>query len=102
MKAEVVFTGDFRSDLLAQTRHLVAEDKREWAERLVDEVELAARLLANAPRAGAVETQRKGRSIRRFVLHGLPFVLWYHWRERSRRVVVLRLFHVRQRRPIPK
>jgi len=98
MNVEVVFTGDFRSDLLAQTRRLAAEDKRDWADRLIDEVELAAELLARSPRAGPVEARREGRSIRRLLLHKLPFVLWYHWHERSRRVVVLRLFHVRQRR----
>ncbi|TMA20280.1 MAG: hypothetical protein E6J85_10230 [Deltaproteobacteria bacterium] len=98
MNAEVVFTDDFRSDLRAQTRRLIAEEKRDWAERLIEEIELAARLLGAAPRAGAVERQRGRRSIRRLVLRNLPFVIWYAWMARSRKVVVLRLFHARQQR----
>jgi plasmid stabilization system protein ParE len=98
MNAKVVFTDDFRSDLLAQTRRLIAREEWDRAERLVEEIELAARLLASVPRAGAVEQIRGRRSIRRLVLRNLPFVVWYTWGARSRKVVVLRLFHVRQQR----
>jgi plasmid stabilization system protein ParE len=101
MNAEIVFTDDFRADLRAQTRRLVADDRPDWGERLIEEVELVARLLASSPLAGSMELNRGGRSIRRLVLRRLPFVVWYHWAERSRKVVVLRLFHVRQLRPIP-
>jgi plasmid stabilization system protein ParE len=98
MNAEVVFTDDFRSDLLAQTRHLLAEDKRDQAERLVNEIEVAATLLSQSPGAGPVEDGRGGRAIRRLLFRKLPFVAWYHWEEPAKRVVMLRLFHVRQRR----
>jgi len=98
MKAEVVFTSDFRADLRAQTRRLVFEEKREWAEMLIEEIELVARLLGAAPLAGQVEMRRGRRQIRRLVMRRLPFVVWYHFRARSKKVVVLRLFHVRQRR----
>jgi len=102
MNAEAVFTDDFRADLRAQTRHLIEDDRPDWAERLIEDVELVGRLLASSPLAGAMEVERAGRSVRRLVLRKLPFVVWYHWPERSRKVVVLRLFHVRQSRPIPK
>jgi len=102
MNAEVVFTDDFRADLRAQTRHLIEDDRSDWAERLIKEVELVATLLRRSPLAGAMELNQGGRSIRRLVLRKLPFVVWYHRAERSRKVVVFRLFHVRQSRPIPK
>ena len=98
MKVEVVFTDDFRADLPGQTRRLVAEEKPDWAERLIGEIESVAMLLGGSPRAGMVETRRRGREIRRLVMRRLPFVVWYHLPARSRKVVVLRLFHVRQRR----
>ena len=85
MKAEVVFTSDFRADLRAQTRRLVFEEKREWAEMLIEEIQ-------------AVRARQTRRQIRRLVMRRLPFVVWYHFRARSKKVVVLRLFHVRQRR----
>ena len=98
MNAEVAFTEDFRGDLRAQTRRLLADERPEWAERLIDEIELAARLLGHSPEAGPVEQRRGGREIRRILLRRLPFVVWYHWHRAARKVVVLRLFHVRQRR----
>jgi plasmid stabilization system protein ParE len=98
MNVRVVFSEDFRADLRSQTRRLVADDKLDWAQRLIDEVALVARLLGASPRAGPVETTRSGRSIRRVVFRRLPFVVWYHFQESARTVVVLRLFHVRQRR----
>lgn len=98
MNATVVFTDDFRADLRARTRRLLADDRRDWAGRLMEEVELLALLLGASPRAGAVELRRDGREIRRVVLRRLPFVVWYHFRSREKKVVVLRLFHVRQRR----
>ena len=98
MKAEVVFSKDFRTDLLAHTRRLLSDQRPDWAERLMDEIESLALLLERFPESGPVELRRSGREVRRLVLHQLPFVAWYHWRARARQVVVLRLFHVRQRR----
>jgi plasmid stabilization system protein ParE len=98
MKVRVVFTDDFRKDLAARTRRLVIEDRRDWADRLIEEIESVATLLAASPHAGPIEMQRGRRAIRRLVLRKLPFVVWYTSHERSRSVVVLRLFHVRQRR----
>jgi len=98
MKAEVIFTKEVRNDLNSQTRRLVAEDKEDWAERLIDEIEMAATLLRHTPLAGAIETRRGKREIRRLVLRGLPFLVWYSFQARSKKVVVFRLFHVRQRR----
>jgi plasmid stabilization system protein ParE len=98
MKAEVVFTDDFRADLSEQTRRLIAQERRAWAETLVEEIEAVARLLGQSPGSGPVELRRQGRAVRRLVLRNLPFVAWYHWDAKGRRVVVLRLFHVRQRR----
>jgi plasmid stabilization system protein ParE len=100
MKVEVVFTEDFRADLLEQTRHLIAQKRPEWAERLFEEVEVTARLLGHSPRAGPVESKLRGRAVRRLILRRLPFVAWYHWDAKARRVVVLRLFHVRQSRSL--
>lgn len=98
MKVEVVFTGDFRADLLEQTAQFVAQGREDWAERLIDEVEAAASLLARFPRSGQVELRRRDQTIRRVIFRMLPFVAWYHWDAKARRVVVLRLFHVRQKR----
>jgi plasmid stabilization system protein ParE len=98
MSAEVVFTDDFRSDVLAQTRRLLAEDRRDWAERLMDEIEVAATLVSHSPGAGPVEERRGRRAVRQLLLRRLPFVAWYSWEEPAARVVMLRLFHVRQRR----
>jgi plasmid stabilization system protein ParE len=93
---KVVFTAHFRADLSLQTRRLVGEGRSEWAARLIDEVDLSRRLLARSPLAGLVELERRRRQIRRLVLPHLPFVVWYP--VVRRRVVVQRLFHVRQRR----
>lgn len=98
MKVEVVFTEDFRADLLEQTTELVAQGRQDWAERLIEEVEAAASLLVQFPRSGQVELRRQGRALRRVVFRKLPFVAWYHWDAKAGRVVVIRLFHVRQRR----
>jgi plasmid stabilization system protein ParE len=98
MTVRVVFTKEFRADLRAQTRWLLAEDKPDWAERLIDEVEAAVVLLGASPAAGPVEVRRQNREVRRLVLRRLPFVAWYHWRAAARKVVMLRLFHARQRR----
>jgi plasmid stabilization system protein ParE len=98
MTVRVVFTKEFRADLQAQTRWLLAEDKPDWAKRLIEEVEAAAMLLGASPAAGPIEVRRKNREVRRLVLRRLPFVVWYHWRTATKKVVVLRLFHVRQRR----
>ena len=98
MRTAVVFTKDFRTDLLVHTRRLLADRRADWAERLMGEIESLAALLGRFPESGAVELRRSGREVRRMVLHKLPFVAWYHWRARAKQVVVLRLFHVRQRR----
>jgi plasmid stabilization system protein ParE len=98
MKLEVVFTEEFRADLLEQTARLIAEEKQDRAARLFEAVETAASLLAQFPRSGPIELRRQGRSVRRLVLRRLPLVAWYHFDAKARRVVVLRLFHVRQRR----
>jgi plasmid stabilization system protein ParE len=90
----VVFAREFRSDLQAQTRRLVADERADWAIRLMDEIDSAARLLAATPQVGVVELRKKGREVRRLLLRTVPFVLWYSLLERK--VVVLRLFHVRQ------
>ena len=98
MNAAVVFTEDFLKDLRAQTRRLLEEDKADWAERLIDEVEEAAALLGRFPEAGPVEARLGGHEIRRVLLRKLPFVAWYRWRAQEKKVVVLRLFHLKQRR----
>jgi hypothetical protein len=98
MNVRVVFTDDFRADLRSQTRRLLAEHRWDWAQRLLAEVELAAMLLGCSPEASPIETTRSGRSIRRLLLRKVPFVVWYHWQKAARKVVLLRLFHVRQRR----
>jgi plasmid stabilization system protein ParE len=98
MKVEVVFTEDFRADLLEQTARLIADERQDWAERLIEEVEEAASLMGQFPRSGQVESRRRGQALRRLLLRKLPFVAWYHWDAKARRVLVLRLFHVRQRR----
>jgi len=98
MKGRVVFTDDFRRDLEARTRRLLAEGRPDWADRLIEEIDAVATLLAVVPHAGPVEMQSDRRAIRRLVLRKLPFVIWYNWQGRSRTIVVLRLFHVRHRR----
>jgi plasmid stabilization system protein ParE len=92
----VVFAREFRTDLQARTRRLLAEDREDWADRLMDEVAAAAALLANSPHIGPVESHQQGREVRRLLLRTLPFVVWYSVRDKK--VLVLRLFHVRQRR----
>lgn len=98
MSVKVVFTTDVLADLRSQRRQLLAGEREGWAERLFEEVEAVGRLLSHSPRAGPVEVRRGGREIRRLVTRSLPFVLWFYFRTRSRKVVVLRLFYVRQSR----
>lgn len=97
MTARIVFTETLRADLRAQTARLLDSGRPDRAARLLDELELAAKLLARSPAAGAVE-QRDTVEIRQLLLRQLPFLLRFHHRARDRKVVVLRLFHVRQSR----
>jgi plasmid stabilization system protein ParE len=92
----VVFARAFASDVQSRVRWLLAQDREEWAIRLGAEIEAAASLLNAAPRAGVVVRRDSAREMRRLVLRSLPFVLFYSLR--GRKVVVLRLFHVRQSR----
>ncbi|HEX4384357.1 MAG TPA: type II toxin-antitoxin system RelE/ParE family toxin [Myxococcales bacterium] len=98
MKVKIVFDPGFRTDLYAQIDRLVAEGNEDWAQRLLEEIETAARLLSSSPLTGPIDLQRDGHEIRRLVLRRLPIVIWYSFQRRRRIVVVLRLFHTRQER----
>jgi plasmid stabilization system protein ParE len=97
--ARVVFAEGFRSDVTAQTRRLISEDRDDWARQLMEEIDAATALLGRSPRIGLIEGRRGKREIRRLLLRSLPLVVWYVFQARQRKVIVLRLFRVRQRRP---
>jgi plasmid stabilization system protein ParE len=98
MKAKVVFTAGFRDDFTAQTRRLLEDERPDWAQRLLHELELAVKLLEAAPQAGPVDARRGRRELRRLVLPRLPFLIWYFIQSRPKRAVLLRFFHARQER----
>ena len=95
-KVRVRVTEDFGRDLSAQTTYLVGADHADWAVRLIDEVERVIGTLATHPEVGVLEIPSRG--IRKLVLPKLPLVVRYAWRSSAREVVVLRLFHARQKR----
>jgi plasmid stabilization system protein ParE len=92
---KVVFSSDFAADVAAQTQYLIAHGRREWAARLLDEIESLAESLEAHPELGAIEVHSP--EIRKLILPRLPFVVRYTQDRRRKKIVVLRLFHARQK-----
>jgi len=91
----LVVTEAFARDVEAQLAWLAQQDLPAWQERLRARLDDARQLLLGAPFTGVAD----GSGLRRLLLRELPFFLWYQPDEARRRVVWLRLFHVRQRAP---
>ncbi|MFN0062124.1 MAG: type II toxin-antitoxin system RelE/ParE family toxin [Myxococcaceae bacterium] len=89
---QVVATSAFTSDLKAQIRWVESRHTVVWVQRLEQELESARDLLGAFPLAG-VNVSDAG-PVRKLLLRRLPFVIWYVVRDG--RVILLRLFHVRQ------
>lgn len=95
-RRHVVFHEDFRDDVRGQIEWLVANDREEWIPLLRTAIVEATELLESFPSAGTRTAQP---SLFKLVLRKVPFVLWYAAKPGSDEVVVLRLFHARQRKP---
>jgi plasmid stabilization system protein ParE len=95
-RRRVAFHEDFRDDVRGQIDRLIANDREEWIPLLRTAIVEAAELLEAFPSAG---TRAPRPSLYKLVLRKVPFVVWYGFEPSNEEIVVLRLFHSRQRRP---
>jgi plasmid stabilization system protein ParE len=91
---------EFLSDLRGQLGYLVDRGEAEWILILQQDLADVEDLLRSFPDAGREVLIGRGAPVRRLRLHRAPYVVWYQVSARGRRVVLLRLFHVRQKTPL--
>ena len=89
---------EFADDLRAQLRYLSDRGELEWIATLDEDVLQAEQVLAQFPEAGRALANEGRPAVRRLRLRRAPYVVWYTPAQRKR-VVLLRLFHVRQKGP---
>ena len=99
MKRRVVATDGFDRTVAAQIDHLIAEERPSWVHLLLEDIGKAHSLLAEFPASGQLVERRPGAEIRRVQLRQTPFRVWYRIdvQDETAPVVLVRLFHVRQR-----
>lgn len=90
---------DFAADLREQLRYLVDRADVEWILILQADLFEAEELLRTFPEAGRELRLERRPAVRRLRLRRAPYVVWYEVTAARRRVTLVRLFHVRQRRP---
>lgn len=92
----------FRADVAAQIAFLLAKEEGERIANLAAEIEAAGRILGTFPELGREIGREGGTSVRALHLRRVPFVITYALApERPPSVTLLRIFHARQRRPLP-
>jgi len=98
----VIARESFRADVAAQIAFLLAQEERERIANLAAEIEAAARILGTFPELGRQIGREGSTNIRALHLRRVPFVITYALApERPPSVMLLRIFHARQRRPLP-
>ncbi len=99
MPARIERDPEFASDLRRQLSYLVERDELEWIITLREDLDEAEDLLASFPAAGREVRLGRRAPVRRLRLRRAPYVIWYQLSATRMRVTLVRLFHVRQRRP---
>ena len=99
----VRFHGDALVDLARQVAWLERNAAPSWLDRLQDDLAKAVSLLRSYPGAGTRLERQAGVVLRRVPLPSTPYVVWYVYNERRAQgdVWIVRIFHIRQRRPMP-
>ncbi len=95
---------DFEEDFLCLLESIVERGEASWIAILLDGVKRASAMLAEVPGAGSLIEQRGTVEMRKLILPRGPYVAWYVYDTASRDgdVWLVRLFHARQRRPLPR
>jgi plasmid stabilization system protein ParE len=95
---------DFEADFVKLLQSLVTRGDEAWIERLLAGVVRASRMLAKLPGVGTVMARNEPMVMRKLILPHGPYVAWYVYNEADARgdVWLVRLFHARQRRPLPR
>src|SRR4051812_15738378 len=101
VKHAIHLHADFGTDLRSHLVFLAHRHEVAYINRLRDGIDEAIELLSHLPHVGAPELSREG-PVRKLVLRRLPFLIWYAYddEETGGEVWLLRLFHVRQDRPL--
>ena len=101
MGRRVRYHGDFRADLRAQLKWLVANRPVAWIDSLKTAIDEAVELLSRFPSVGTIEATEGDMAVRRLILRKVPYVVWFlsDTAHPAADVWMLRLFHARQDRP---
>jgi hypothetical protein len=100
----VVISTALRDAVRLNLSYLQSTDRADWAQLLEQDLSALGGLLVAAPRAGRLIEKRAGSELRRIRLHRTPFDVWYviPTKASAKPIVLLRLFHVRQRARTPR
>jgi plasmid stabilization system protein ParE len=95
---------DFEADFLRLLESILSAGDESWISILLDGVKQASRMLGRFPAAGVLLAQRGSVVLRKLILRRGPYVAWYVYdtEDPDGDVWLVRLFHARQRRPLPR
>ena len=104
MTRSVQLHSDFEDDFRRLVTSIVAHGEPSWVDTLVDGVRRAMQLLGRFPAAGTLLDRRGTVVLRKLILPKGPYVAWYVLDEADRKgdLWLVRLFHARQKRPLPR
>jgi plasmid stabilization system protein ParE len=94
---------DFLADVTRQLAWLARNRETSWIDRLRTDLRRVTELLDRYPAAGAFLERQRGIVLRRVILPSTPYLAWYVYDEKhpDAEVILVRLFHAQQRRPVP-
>lgn len=94
------YAATFWRDANAEIRYAIEHGEERWSRQLAEDIVDVERLLTDFPDAGR-ELDRIGETtLRKMKLRRCPFLVWYT--TDPQKVVIARLFHVRQLTPEPR
>jgi plasmid stabilization system protein ParE len=95
---------DFEADYVALLNSIVDRGEATWVGILADGLERTVRLLSSFPAAGTKVDRRGTTALRKILFPRGPYLAWYlhDIGDVTADVWLVRLFHARQRRPVPK
>ena len=94
---------DFLGDLSRQLTWLARNRETSWIDRFRADLIRVTELLDRYRAAGALLERQGATMLRRVILPSTPYVAWYVYDEERAdgEVILVRLFHTQQRRPVP-
>jgi hypothetical protein len=95
----ILYSVELRAALRANLQYLAEHDHFEWRELLDEDFRAVEQLLRSFPRSGTLIRARGSRELRKMRLRRTPFFVLYLCEPADAHapVVLLHLFHVRQR-----